>query len=109
MSKRMLIGVLLTLSAAAAADETAIDRVLRLGDSHWELYRPAACKQRIYDLGYLTDGLRSVKPGLGLRFRPSHALTVDLRFDPITDRNDVVGPVYDSHLGAAMLTFAIDF
>jgi len=56
-----------------------------------------------------TDGLRAAKPGFGLRFRSTRALTIDLRFDPITDANDLVGPVYDSHIGAAMLTFAVEF
>ncbi len=109
MSKRVLIGVLLTVCGAAAADDTALDRVLRLGDGHWELYRPLACEQKIYDLAYLADGLRSAKPGFGLRFRSTRSLTVDLRFDPINNRNDFIGPVYDSHIGATMLTFAVDF
>lgn len=109
MSKYVLIGLLLGVCGMAAADEPAIDRVLRLGDSHWELYRPHTCEQKIYDLGYLTDGLRAAKPGFGLRFRSMQSFTIDFRFDPIYDRNDFVGPVYDSHIGAAMLTFAVDF
>ena len=109
MSKHLLIGALLFIGGTAAADPAAIDRVLRLGDSQWEFYRPHACEQKIFDLGYLTDGLRAAKPGFGLRFRSAHALTIDLRFDPITDPDDLFGPVYDSHIGATMLTFAVEF
>lgn len=109
MYRRLLVGLSIAICGAAAADDTAIDRILRLGDSHWELYRPQACEQKIFDLGYLTDGLRSARPGFGLRYRPGRALTVDLRFDPITDHRDFVGPVYDSHIGATMVTFAVDF
>ncbi len=109
MSRHVLIGVLLLIGGTAAADPAAIDRVLRLADSHWEIYRPDTCELRIFDLGYLTDGLRAAKPGFGLRFRSTRALTIDLRFDPITDPGDIFGPVYDSHIGATVLTFAVEF
>ena len=109
MFKRLIAALMLVFCSTAIADEADLDRVLRLGDSHWELYRPQACEEEIFDLGYLNKGLRAPKPGLGLRFHSSHDLTIDLRIDPITDQRDFVGPVYDMHIGATLLSFAVRF
>ncbi len=117
MLKRTLLGILLLTGGATAAAEpwhgyletAASDPVLKLGASHWELYRPTARRQELYDLDYLMQGLRADKPGFGLRFRSTQKLKIDLRFDPITDSGDFVGPVYDRHIGATTLSFAVNF
>lgn len=117
MSKRALLGMLLLASGATAAaeswhghgDDLAAYRAMQLGESHWELFRPQPCEQELYDLGYAMQGLRADKPGFGLRFRSRHSVTIDFRIDPITDHNDFVGPVYDRHIGATTLTFAVNF
>ena len=100
---------MLAFCGTAIADDADLDRVLRLGDSHWELYRPEACEEGISDLGYLNKGLRAPKPGFGLRFHSSRDLTIDLRIDPMTDHRNLVGPVYDMHIGATLLSFAVSF
>ena len=117
MLKRALVGILLLSGGAIAAadpwhEQTGIsldDPVMKLGASHWELYRPAACGHELFDLDYAMQGLRADRPGFGLRFRFESALTIDLRIDPMTDSNDFVGPVYDRHIGATTLTFAVNF
>ena len=117
MSRRVLIGFLLACCGATAAAEPAHDDhanpalgpMLRLGDSNWQLYRPRPCEQQLFDLAYLTEGLRSTKPGIGLRFASAGPLTIDLRVDPISDRYDFIGPVYDMHIGATTLSFAFNF
>ena len=117
MSRRALIGFLLACCGASAAAEPwhddhanpAMGPMLRLGDSNWEIYRPRPCEQKIFDFGYLTDGLRATKTGLALRFQSAGPLTIDLRFDPITDHNDFIGPVHDMHIGAATLSLAFSF
>jgi hypothetical protein len=107
--------MLLALSGAVASaepwhsDSETHDPTLDLGDSQWQIYRPKLCAQEIYDLGYLATGLRAAKPGFGLRFRSGAALTIELRFDPITDRQDFIGPIYDRHIGATTLSFAVNF
>ncbi len=117
MSRRALIGLILTCCGAAATAEPAHDHfvnpaqgpVLQLADSNWAVFRPTACEQDFFDLSYMTDGLRSSKPGYVLRYRSSAELTIDLRVDLVNDRNDFIGPVYDEHIGATTLTFAISF
>lgn len=109
MLKRALIGTVLVLCGGLAAADDEDNPVLRLGDSHWELFRPQACKTALYDLDYMTNSLRAARPGFGLRFRGTAMLEINLRFDPINDRRDFVGPVYDSHIGATVLTFAVNF
>lgn len=117
MSRRTLIGFLLACCGTTAAAEpfhdhqssSATEPMLRLGDTNWEIFRPMPCRQRIFDLAYLTDGLRAQKPGVGLRFQSTGPFTIDLRFDPISDRNDFIGPVYDRHIGATTLSIAFNF
>lgn len=115
MLKRVLAGILLALGGAGASAEPwhdhaeAPDPTLDLGDSQWQIYRPTLCTQEIYDLGYLATGLRAAKPGFGLRFRSGAALTIEFRFDPITDREDFIGPIYDRHIGATTVSFAVNF
>jgi hypothetical protein len=57
----------------------------------------------------MTNSLRAAKPGFGLRFRHAESLEINLRFDPINDRRDFIGPVYDAHIGATMVTLAVNF
>jgi hypothetical protein len=117
MLKRAMLGILLVTSGATAAaeswyghgDDLAAYRAMQLGESHWELFRPAPCEQELFDIGYTMQGLRTDKPGFGLRFRSTRSLVIDFRIDPISDRNDFVGPIYDRHIGATTLTFAVNF
>lgn len=100
---------MLVFCGTAIADEADLDRVLNLGDTPWELFRPQACEDDISDPGYFNKGLRAAKPGFGLRFHSTRDFTIDLRIDPITDYRDLVGPVYDMHIGATFLSFAVSF
>ena len=115
MSKRGLAAILLVLGGAGASAEPwhehyeTPDPTLTLGESQWELFRPETFEQEIFDLGYLAKGLRADKPGFGLRFRSTRTFSVDFRIDPMNDSNDFVGPVYDPHIGATVLTFAVNF
>ena len=115
MSKRGLAAILLVLSGAGASAEPWNDHyeapnpTLTLGGSQWELYRPETCEQEIFDLGYLAKGLRVDRPAFGLRFRSTRTFTFDIRIDPMNDSSDFIGPVYDPHIGATVLTFAVNF
>jgi hypothetical protein len=115
MFRRGLAAILLVLGGAGASAEPWHDdyeaprSTLTLGESQWELYRPETCEQELFDLGYLARGLRADKPGFGLRFRSTRTFTFDFRIDPMNDSNDFVGPVYDPHIGATILTFAVNF
>ena len=117
MLKRTFLGILILTSGSIAAaeswheygDNLATYRAMQLGESHWEVFRPQPCEQELFDLSYAMQGLRSDKPGFGLRFRSRRSVTIDFRIDPITDQNDIVGPVYDRHIGATTLTFAVNF
>ena len=115
--RRAPIGVLLVFFGAAAAaeplhpDAAAHEpaRVFRLFDSNWELHRPQACELKPFDLGYLGAGSSAGSSGIGLRFRPQRSLTLQLRLDPVIDRDALVGPVYDAHIGAATLSLTFSF
>ena len=112
MSKRMWIGLLVYLGAASAvADPVAPMSApsMRLGDSSWYLYRPDPRSPAIYDLDYVLEGLRSDVPGYSLRFSDSLDFAFELKFAPLMDRNDFVGPVYDSDIGATQLVFSFSF
>ena len=116
MSKRMAgIALLVSLFTASAYAEPPADalyadaRVVRLGDSGWELFRPEDRAQTLFDLTYLTSDLRSERAGLGLRFRSSPQLAFDLRIDPFTQPRDMIGPVYDFDIGATVLALRIRF
>lgn len=116
MSKRTAgIALLLALFATGTHAEPPADalhadaRVVRLGDSNWELFRPADRVQTPFDPTYLTSDLWSRRPGLGLRFRPGPQLTFDLRVDPFTQPGDIIGPVYDFDIGATVLALRFNF
>jgi hypothetical protein len=115
MFNRMLIGLILTLSAGmAGADSgesgtTTSNPTLRLGTSDWLLYRPQPRQAEVHDLDYMMSRLRSDLAGLGLRFSGSEDFSLDLTLAPLADRGDFIGPVYDMDIGAARLTVSFSF
>ena len=118
MSKHLAgTALLLVLFASSAYAETPDDsdlleveeRVVSIGDSDWELFRPESREQKYFDLAYLTDDLRSPRSGFGLRFQPSSRFAIDFEVDPITRRRNLIGPIYDSGIGATMLALRFSF
>jgi hypothetical protein len=115
MSKRIWIGLIVCLGAASAyagPEQSAApesEPAMRLGDSSWYLYRPDPRSPAIYDLDYMVEGLRSDVPGYSLRFSDSLDFAFELKFAPLMDRNDFIGPVYDSDIGATQLVFSFRF
>lgn len=115
MSKRMWIGLFVCLVAASAhagpPDSAApkSEHTLRLGDSSWYLYRPDPRSPAIYDLDFTVESLRSDVPGYSLRFSDSLDFAFELKFAPLMDRYDFIGPVYDSDIGATQLVFSFRF
>lgn len=115
MPKRILIGLILALSAGTAAGEsgepgtTNSNPTLRLGDSDWLLYRPQPRVAQIHDFDYMMANLRSNQVGLALRFSGSGQFRLDLALSPVLDRADYVGPVYDMGIGATQLTLSFGF
>ena len=111
------IALLLALSTFNAnaevpghADEVDVDaRTVTLGNSGWEFFRPTCREQTLFDLAYLTNDLRSERAGLGLRFRSSPYLALDLEIDPFTRKRDLIGPVYDFGIGATVLALRFNF
>ena len=108
MSKRMWIGLLLCLGASAALAEPP-QNAMRLGDSSWTLYRPDPRSPAIYDLDYFMEHLRSDVPGYTLRFSESLEFAFELKFAPLADHQDFIGPVYDMDIGATRLVFSFSF
>ena len=112
MSKRIWIGLLVYLGTASAfADPAAPEshHSMRLGDSSWYLYRPHPRSPAIYDLDYMVESLRSDVPEYSLQFSDFLAFTFELKFAPLVDSKDFIGPVYDSDIGATQLVFSFRF
>jgi hypothetical protein len=115
MSKRMWIGLLVCLGGASATaappDRAAPDseHAMRLGDSSWYLYRPDPRSPAIYDFDFMIESLRSDVPGYSLRFSDSLDFVFELKFAPLMDSNDLIGPVYDLDIGATQLVFSFRF
>lgn len=112
MSKRIWIALALCLGSTAAHAELEGDAPqpeMRLGDSDWYLYRPASRSPAIYDIDYLTDRLRCELPGYALRFGDSVDFAFELKFAPLLDRDDFIGPVYDMDIGATQFIFSFRF
>ena len=118
MSKRFAgTAVLFALFASNANADTLNDvytlddesRVVLIGDSGWELFRPLSREQTSFDLTYLTNHLRSERAGFGLRFHSSPHFTLDFEIDPFTQRQNLIGPVYDFDIGATTLALRISF
>ena len=55
------------------------------------------------------EHLRSDVPGYSLRFSESLEFAFELKFAPLVDRNDFIGPVYDMDIGATQLVFSFSF
>ena len=73
MSKRFAgIALMLTLFAAQA---TAEERTLAIGESGWEVFKPGGRDAAIFDLNYLTADLLPDADPIGFRFK---------RFDDLT-------------------------
>jgi len=96
-----------TLGHASYID--ADERVVALGDSGWELFRPARREQTPFDLTYLTHDLVSRHAGIGLRFHSSRHLTIDLETDPFARDRSLVAPIYDVDIGATTLALRFSF
>lgn len=118
MSKHIAgIALLLALFAFDAkadtpdsADDVELDaRIVTLGNSDWAFFRPSCREQTLFDLGYLTNDLRSERAGLGLRFHSSPHFTLDLEIDPFTQQRNIIGPVYDTGIGATVLALRFRF
>ena len=118
MSKRFAgIASLLALFACNTHAETsnytaAIEagaRVVALGDSGWEFFRPSCRERTPFDLTYLTNHLRSERAGFGLRFHSSTHMTLELEIDPFTQQRNLIGPVYDLGIGATTLALRFRF
>jgi hypothetical protein len=115
MSNRILIGLILALSAGTAGGEsgepgtTNSNPTVRLGDSDWLVYRPQPRAVQIQDFDYMMANLRSNQAGVGLRFTHSQQFRLDLTLAPLIDRADYVGPVYDMDIGATRLTLSFSF
>lgn len=115
MSKRIWIGLLFCLGATTAYAEPGepasrgLQSEMQLGNSSWFLYRPPRRSPAIYDIDYMLDRLRCDLPGYALRFSDSPDFTFDLKFAPLLDSNDFIGPVYDMNIGATQLVFSFTF
>ncbi len=107
MSKRIAgIALLLTLFAVNANAE---ENSLVLGDSGWEVFKPDGRDAKIFDLNYLTEDLIPDADPIGFRFKRFDELTISIEIDPLSRRGDMIGPVTDMSIGAAILSFAFHF
>ena len=115
MSRRLLISLILVLTAGAAAagsgepGTTNFNPTIEIGDGDWLLYRPPPRTVRIDDVDYMMDRLRSNHGGLGLRFSRSERFRLDLTLTPLATRGDYVGPVSDPEIGATRLVLSFSF
>lgn len=115
MSKRIWIGLMLCLGAAAASAAPpdratpVAERAMRLGDSSWVLYRSDPRSPAIYDLDFMMERLRSDVPAYSLRFSDSIEFAFELKFAPLLDSGDFIGPVYDMDIGTTRLVFSFRF
>lgn len=109
--------LLLALFATSTHAETpghthhvdADERVVVLGDSDWEFFRPACRAQTLFDLTYLTHDLLTRRPGIGLRFHSSTHLTIDFATDPFARDRNLAAPIYDFDIGATTLALRFSF
>lgn len=115
MSKRILISLILGLSAGTAAagsgepGTTKFNPTIQLGDGSWLLYRPLPREVQVYDFDFMMARLRSNQTSLGLRYSRSNFFRLDLTLAPLTDRGDYIGPVTDMEIGATRLVLSISF
>ena len=107
MSKRGAgIALVLTLFAVNA---NADDNTLAIGNTGWEVFKPASREATIFDLNYLTEDLISDADPIGFRFRRFDDLTISIAIDPLSRPEKMIGPVTDMSVGAAILSFAFKF
>ena len=107
MSKRFAgIALVLTLFAAQA---TAEEKSLAIGESGWEVFKPASRDATIFDLNYLTEDLLPDADPIGFRFKRFDELTISIAIDPLSRPSEFVGPVTDMNIGAMTLSFAFHF
>jgi len=107
MSQRIAgIALVLTLFAVNA---NADDNSLAIGDTGWEVFKPASREPTIFDLNYLTEDLIPDADPIGFRFRRFDDLTISIAIDPLSRPKKMIGPVTDMSVGAAILSFAINF
>ena len=107
MSKRIAgIALLLTLFALSANAE---EKSLALGDTGWEVFKPDGRDATIFDLNYLTEDLIPDADPIGFRFKRFDDITISIEIDPLSRQSDMIGPVTDMGVGAAILSFAFNF
>ena len=107
MSKRIAgIALVLTLFAVTANAE---DKSLALGDTGWEVFKPGGRDAAVCDLSYLTEDLIPDADPIGLRFKRFDDVTISIEIDPLSRTGDMIGPVTDMSIGAAILSFAFHF
>ena len=107
MSKRIAgIALVLTLFAVNA---NADDKTLAIGDTGWEVFKPASREATIFDLNYLTEDLIADADPIGFRFKRFDDLTISIAIDPLSRPKKMIGPVTDMGVGAAILSFAFNF
>ena len=107
MSKRIAgIALALTLFAVTA---NADDNTLVIGNTGWELFKPAGREAKIFDLNYLTVDLVADADPIGFRFKRLDEVTISIAIDPLSRPERMIGPVTDMGIGAATLSFAVHF
>jgi hypothetical protein len=115
MSKRIMVSLMLALSATTAAagsgepGTTKFNPTMKLGDGGWLLYRPLPREVRIYDFDFMMARLRTTETGLCLRFSRSEHFRIDLTLAPLADQGDYAGPVSDMAAGATQLVLSFGF
>ena len=107
MSKR-IAGIALAL-ALFAVNANADDNTLVIGNTGWELFKPAGREAKIFDLNYLTEDLIPDADPIGFRFKRFDDITISIEIDPLSRQSDMIGPVTDMGVGAAILSFAFNF
>ena len=107
MSKRFAgIALVLTLFAVSA---NADENTLALGETGWEVFKPASREATIFDLNYLTGDLIPDADPIGFRFKRLDDITISIEIDPLSRPRDMIGPITDMSVGAATLFFAFHF
>ncbi len=107
MSKR-IAGIALVLTLFAV-NVNADEKTLAIGETGWEVFKPASREATIFDLNYLTEDLIPDADPIGFRFKRFDDITISIEIDPLSRPRDMIGPVTDMGVGAATLFFAFHF
>ena len=107
MSKR-IAGMALVLRLFAV-NANAEDKTFTIGETGWEIFKPANREATIFDLNYLTEDLIPDADPIGFRFKRFDDLTISIEIDPLSRPKEMIGPVTDMGVGAAVLSFAFNF